>query len=368
MRPIAEVLLVLALLAGSGCRMEADPSPPYLLGLHLAETDGIEAYAWKLARAAELRARIVRIPVDWAALEPDERGGFDPDYLAEVRARFEWAEALGLEAVLLFAQSPAWANRDAPPSYPPHPDRYLDYADALARLVGAIGPDRIAAVEVWNEPNSVEFWGEIPEREGTYVLVPVDRAREYAELLNAAYQRMKATSPRLTVLGGSLAAADLDYLKALFEAGARMDALSLHPYARVDEREGPHYGRAQYPDQCNEEDPLAPPWCFEAGLDQVRAWLDASGRGDLPLWLTEFGVGSSDEWGDSGSEEEQRKHLAIALDLLEAHARRWRIRAAIWYRLQDEDDPEDGSTDPMGLLRTDGSKKPAAELFQERAP
>ncbi len=345
------------------CQSTAPPAEsPYLPGLHLAETADLASYQVKLARAADLKAGIVRIPADWAVLEPSGPDGFDPAYLAELEGRFQRAEELGLKAVLLFAQSPTWANAGAHPAYPPLPDYYDDYADALVRLVEAIGPERIAAVEGWNEPNSIEFWGEVEPREGTYVLVPLRYASEYAELLNAAYDALKARFPELTVLGGSLASADLDYLKALFAAGARMDALSLHPYARVDERTGPHYGRAQYPDQCNAEDPLSPPWCFEAGLDQIRAWLNQNGRAELPLWLTEFGVGSSDAWGDAGNEAEQRKHLGIALDLLEAHARRWRVRAAIWYRLQDEGE------DKMGLFREDGSEKPAAALFRERAP
>ncbi len=345
------------------CQSTAPPAEnPYLLGIHLAETADLASYQIKLARAADLKAGIVRIPTDWAVLEPDEAGQFDAAYLAELEGRFQRAEELGLKAVLLFAQSPAWANGNAHPAHPPLANHDADYADALVRLVAAIGPERIAAVEVWNEPNSIEFWGEVEAREGTYVLVPLRHAREYAELLNAAYDALKSRFPELVVLGGSLASADLDYLKALFDAGARMDALSLHPYARVDEREGPHHGRAQYPDQCNAEDPLAPPWCFEAGLDQIRDWLNRNGRAELPLWLTEFGVGSSDAWGDAGSEAEQRKHLEIALDLLEAHAPRWRVRAAIWYRLQDEGEDE------MGLLSEDGSEKPAAALFRKRAP
>ena len=356
------LILALAVLI-TGCQGAKPPARgPYLLGVHLAETANLAAYQEKLARAAGLGADVVRIPTDWAALEPSGPGSFDPEYLAELKGRFQNAEALGLKAVLLFAQSPAWANAGAHPAYPPLPDYYDDYADALVRLVEAIGTERIAAVEVWNEPNSIEFWGEVEPREGTYVLVPLTHAREYADLLNNAYDALKARFPELTVLGGSLASADLDYLNALFAAGARMDGLSLHPYARVDERTGPHYGRAQYPDQCNAEDPLSPPWCFEAGLDQIRAWLNQNGRAELPLWLTEFGVGSSDAWGDAGNEAEQRKHLGIALDLLEAHARRWRVRAAIWYRLQDEGE------DKMGLFREDGSEKPAAALFRERAP
>ena len=351
----------LAVLLFAACRSEAPP-PPYLLGVHVAETEAPAAFSARLDRAAALGARVVRVPVDWAALEPEKRGTFDPAYLSEVRARFVHAEELGLLAVLLLSQSPPWASGSDDPPDPPRPEHYADFADALVRLVEAVGPERVAAVEVWNEPNSIEFWGNVKPREGTYVLVPLDYAREYAGLLNATYDAIKRRFPELPVLGGSLAGADLEYLKALFKAGAKMDALALHPYAGPDERDGSHHGFAQYPNQCNEEDPLSPPWCFEGGLDWIREWLYETGRAELELWLTEFGVASGREWGEAGSEEEQARHLAIALDLLEKHAPRWKVRASLWYRLVDE------GGDRYGLLREDGSEKPAARVFRERAP
>ena len=336
--------------------------PPYLLGVHVAETEAPATFLTRLERAAKLGARAVRVPVDWAALEPEKRGTFDPAYLSEVRARFLRAEELGLLAVLLLSQSPPWASGSEHPPDPPRPEHYADFAGALVQLVAAVGPSRVAAVEVWNEPNSMQFWGVNEPRKYTYVLVPLRYARAYAGLLNATYDAMKRRFPTIPVLGGSLAGTDLDYLKALFKAGARMDALAVHPYTSPDERDGPRFGLVQYPDQCNEEDPLSPRWCFARGLDWIRAWLDAMGRGNLELWLTEFGAASGGEWGEAGSEAEQAKHLEIALDLLEKHAPRWKVRAALWYRLVDEGD------DRYGLLREDGSKKPAAEVFKRRAP
>ena len=356
---------LLFLLGLTACAAAPGPAAeaPYLLGVHIAETARPADFLEQLDRAAELGARAVRVPVDWAALEPDQKGRLDAAYLSEVRDRFLRAERLGLAAVLLLSQSPAWANGNAEPPYPPKPEHYADFADALVRLVEAVGPERIAAVEVWNEPNSIEFWGYVKPREGTYVLAPLRYAREYAALLNAAYDAMKRRFPELPVLGGSLASADTAYLDAMLAAAARFDHLAVHPYAGPDEREGPHYGRAQYPDQCNEEDPLTPPWCFEQGLRGLRAFLDARGRAETELWITEFGVGSSAEWGDAGSEAEQAKHLRIALGLLNGGlARELRIPVALWYRLRDEGE------DRFGLYREDGRLKPAGAAFKELAP
>lgn len=345
------------------------PSHELLLGVHAAEAGSAAEYAAKLDRAAALRLRAVRVPVDWAQLEPDAPGAFDAAYLDELKSRVADARERGLGVVVLFAQSPAWASgHPDEPGYPPDPDHLDDYAGALVRLAGALetaGP--VLAWEVWNEPNSTEFWPAYAGRErgGTYVLVPLEAAAEYAALLEAAYTAMKQAHPQAVVLGGSLASADVAYLEALWRAfGDRMpmDALALHPYARVDERAGPHYGYAQYPDQCNEDiDDLSPPWCFERGLERVRGFLKARGF-DRPLWLTEFGVSSADAWGDAGSEAEQAKHLEIALDILERRAGPddLNVAAAIWYCLDDED------SDLFGLYREDGSLKPAGERLRER--
>ena len=364
-------LLVLTLLLQAGCAPAEDGPEErgLLLGVHAAETRTPAGYAARLDRAAALGLGAVRVPVDWARLEPDGAGTFDPVYLDELKTRVADARARGLEVVVLLAQSPGWASgHPEEPAYPPAPEHRADYARALVRLADellAAGPVR--AWEVWNEPNSTEFWPDYAgrEREGTFVLVPLEAATEYAALLREAHAAMKRAHPDAVVLGGSLAAADVAYLEALwraFGADVPLDALALHPYTRPDEREGPHYGYAQYPDQCNEDiDDLSPPWCFQRGLELVRAFLQAQGF-DRPLWLTEFGVSSADAWGAAGSEAEQAKHLEIALDILDrrAGADDLNVAAAIWYRLDDEGE------DLFGLYREDRSLKPAGERLRER--
>ena len=356
----------------AGCTTTPEPiddSIPILPGVHIAEKGTPSEYTEGLDMARYIDAQIVRIPVDWAALEP-EPGRFDSTYLEEVKQRVVEAYIRDIAVILMFAQSPYWANGDNDPPFPPLPSHYGDFARALLHLYSSIPQEYredILAIEVWNEPNSIEFWPTYTQpREGTFVLVPLEAAFEYAELLDSTYTIVKDSFPDIRILGGSMASADVEYLRILLDQRAErvnFDALSVHPYARVDEVDSAHYGYAQYPDQCNESDPLSPPWCFQQGLEDIFSTLEEYGLGDMEIWITEFGVSSGYGWGDAGGEEEQMRHLEIAMDILEG----WRtegiynIRAFVWYRLMDEVE------DSFGLYREDGTLKPAGEVFRERA-
>jgi hypothetical protein len=186
-----------------------------------------------------------------------------------------------------------------------------------------------------------------------FVLIDLAAAEEYAALLGITYDTMKQAYPTMTILGGSLASADTEYLDAMYaawgEGPAKFDHLALHPYSRVDGEAGPHHGKAQYPDQCNASDNLAPPWCYKQGVANIRQLLDAKGHSNKEIWFTEFGTSSSSEYGHAGNEGEQQEHMKRALDILSE----WfsmndamKIPVAITYRLEDE------GSDLFGLYET----------------
>ena len=90
-------------------------------------------------------------------------------------------------------------------------------------------PGKIAAVEIWNEPNAISFYTPKPDPSG------------YVDLLKAAYPKVKAVDPSVVVLGGSMgsitdvagkAINPVAYLSQMYAAGARpyFDALTFHPY------------------------------------------------------------------------------------------------------------------------------------------
>lgn len=371
LKPTATLLLAL-LAAGCSSPDSHDDEPLPAFGVHVAETETDDAYGERLQLAQSLSLDLVRIPVDWARLEP-EPGRFDEGYLQSIRSRMSQLAALNMKAIMLFAQSPPWANGGQAPAYPPTAAHYASYANALVRLIRSLEDhrDRIRAWEIWNEPNSIEFWPSWPQpRAGSHVLVLLDAAREYARLLQTTRDAIVHNDLDTPLLGGSLASADTDYLSMLFQTWGSevpMTGLALHPYTRVDERPGSHHGLAQYPNQCNPEDDLSPPWCFEQGLENIRILLNDEGLGALPIWITEFGVASGDGWGEAGSEEAQARHLSLALEILKQHSGKQdlNVAAALWYRLMDEDAhlPEG---DRFGLYREDGSMKPAAGILRER--
>ena len=102
------------------------------------------------------------------------------------------------------------------------------YGDFVAKFVARY-PGKIAAVEIWNEPNAISFYTPKPDPSG------------YVDLLKAAYPKVKAVDPSVVVLGGSMgsiidvagkAINPVAYLSQMYAAGARpyFDALTFHPY------------------------------------------------------------------------------------------------------------------------------------------
>jgi hypothetical protein len=158
-------------------------------------------------------ASIDRVELRWDEVEPlpGERRWARFDRL------FDAAERWGLSVLPVLIGAPHWAVGDAadagagPPTDWPAWQRFA--ADAAARYGG-----RVAAWEVWNEPNIREFW------RGT-----VD---QYARLLRLAYPSLSRTAP---VLLGGMVQDDGSWLRALVRAEAPFDAVAWHVYGDAAE-------------------------------------------------------------------------------------------------------------------------------------
>ncbi len=143
------------------------------------------------------------------------------------------AQARGLKVVMTVLETPCWAS-SAPETlkqrctgawwergvaqYPP--SDYRNYGDVARWLTVRYGSS-LAAFEVWNEPNlGSRFW------------ISAEPARDYARLLKAAYIEVRNGRSGVPVLGGALAAADREFLDALYAHGIRgyYDGISVHPY------------------------------------------------------------------------------------------------------------------------------------------
>jgi polysaccharide biosynthesis protein PslG len=344
------VLVVLAAAAPAG-------AAPQLLGAQSHAT-------WSSISPAEMRreldmlasagGKVVRTDISWSSLETEGKGRFSPWYVERLDSFIAHAESRGIQVIGTLTSTPCWAS-SAPEEKKQGcsgawwdrevsqyaPNQPADFADAAAWVARRWG-HRLAALEIWNEPN-------IPEHR---FLIAPDNAQAYAELLRAAYPRIKANAPGLPVLGGALAFSDERFLERLYELGVKdsFDGLSLHPY---NEWRDP-------------DDPWKPEWrmyTFLTGVPAMHAVLRAHGDGHKSLWLTELGFsscGNGDRW--CVSEQQQATYVADSLRIV----RGWPfVEAAVIYNLRNKGSNPTDREDQFGLLHHDFTPKPAFGAFAD---
>jgi hypothetical protein len=196
--------------------------------------------------------------------------------------------------------------------------------------------------ELWNEPYT--------ERYSTGGVDPV----RYAKLVRAAIEQGRAANPRARwLMAGELDYADAsgaahDWLAAIDAADPRLaadvDGIAVHPYAFVapTARGG-----------------VAVRYRFDRMAAIVRG-LARRGAPNTPLWITELGWSTCGLRPDCTSEHDQAQWLADVAAALRRPPLAGHVQALFVYHLRDF--PGRGGDDReahYGLLRTDGSRKPA---------
>jgi hypothetical protein len=349
--PVAAVAVLaavlMALVAAAPARADA-PVPGVQAHLLWSGVDAADADR-QLDAAAGAGARLVRVDVGWASLEPAGKGRWSAWELSRLDHVVAAAARRGLRLLLTLWETPCWAS-SAPESLRQGcagawwergvqrhaPADARDYADALAFLAARYR-GRVAAWEIWNEPNAASYLrSEAP-------------ARDYAALVRASYGPAKAADPAATVVAGSLMWADFAFADALYAHGiaGHFDAFSVHPYS----------------DDRSPLDPGLDRWIsgsFVRGVEAVRRTMLARGD-DRPLWLTEFGWSTTstrggESWLSGVDEATQARYVAEAL----AQLRRWSfVAVGVYYELIDTGTDRSSTIENFGLLRHDGTPKPA---------
>jgi beta-xylosidase len=189
----------------------------------------------------------------------------------------------------------------------------------------------IEAVMLWNEPNNKSHWD--PELDPEWSLL--------AQMVNIAGRSIGASHPSVPRVLGGISPIDSHFIRRLEAAGVlqNVDVLAVHGF------------------------PL------DWNLWQIDEWPDRlaeiQGLSNLPVWVTEVGASSF------GAEEVQRWALQRTAQLLAGRTPR-----VHWYSLYDLPHAWEATTRHkeaegssyfrhfyMGLLREDGSPKPAVGEF-----
>jgi beta-xylosidase len=194
----------------------------------------------------------------------------------------------------------------------------------------------IEAVKLWNEPNNLSHWD-----------FELDQGWEiFARTVHAAAAAIRAERPHLTRVLGGISPIDPGFLRNMAAQGGLDDVevVAVHGF----------------PLDWNH-------WTIHEWPDKLREVEEVTSR---PVWVTEVGVSTF------GAEEVQEFGLRRTAELLLG-----RVPRVHWYSLYDlprawpattRHREAEGSSYYrhfyLGLLREDGSPKPAIAQFPEYAP
>lgn len=223
----------------------------------------------------------VREVFDWCELEHDGRGQYWDQ--ANNRPSFQKydfiVDQLTQAHIRILARldnAPAWSSpgvgtgqcRRGPPT---DLNTYTDFV----RKVTTQYRGKLAAVQIWNEPNLSEEWGSLPVN-----------VVQYTDMLKRSYAAAKDGDPNVLVVTATLAPtletdlsvglSDLAFYDQMYQAGAKgfFDVLGVNVYG-LDQ---PPDDRRASPERINVSRPLL-----------VRQIMEQHDDEKTPMWATEFG-------------------------------------------------------------------------------
>jgi hypothetical protein len=172
----------------------------------------------------------------------------------------------------ILAYTPAWARPacGSPQCPPKDPAAFAKFS---AQAAVHFAPMGLQAWEVWNEPNTKQFWQSGAD------------AGAYTRMLQAAYTAIKLANPQAIVVAGGLSPqatgdgnmSELDFLQGIYAAGGKgfFDAVADHPYT--------------YPLVPSNSTGQAWSRMSQTAVS-LRSIMTANGDSVKKIWITEFGA------------------------------------------------------------------------------
>ena len=327
---------------------------------------GVQAFLWWRPDLAQRDLNLVQSmdfgwvkqSFAWRDIEGIEKGKYDwwhPDQIVQA------TEDKDLNLLVRIDRQPFWSqgpNADLKNNTPPTDlGDFGDFCGVLAdRYRG-----RIAAYQIWNEPNLSREWGDQPP----------DPA-EYAALLKICYEAIKAADPEAIVVSAGLAPTgtglpvampDTEFLQGMYDAGSAdyFDVLGLNapgykapPETSPEEAESnPDYGGGR--------------WFAFRHVEDMREIMVANGDGDKQAAILELGwttdqINPEYAW-HAVSEEEQAEYLVRAYQYAEENWEPW-IGLMVTIYIADPDwSPEENEQWWWAITYPDGSHRLAYDAL-----
>ena len=286
-------------------------------GTHLHFHGGEERIDNLIGTLAGIGIGHVRADVGWWATE-SEPGVYNYEDVT-VNAMEEYAK-VGIDALQLPVYSNPLYDNGLTPSTPEGLKAYANFASDLLNEFPNVGKD----VEVYNEFDHTFNNG---------VCGPTPEC--YMDMLKVTSEHMKSIDPETTVVGPGNAGMGfkLDWLQKFVDLGGLnyVDAVSAHPYTQP-----------------------AAPEALAADLDTIQQMiLDANNGVAKPIWLTEMGWATREDWV---SDQSQADYLVRVMALSFGHG----VERFYSYEAADSSLVADNIESNFGLFEASTSFVPSA--------
>jgi hypothetical protein len=302
---------------------------------------GMQAFLWWRPEVAQRDLELIRDAgfnwvkqsFSWREIEGSGKGQFD--WTTSDRLVEQTESVGGLHLIARLDGDPTWASGQPYPNdqdiIMSPPQNIQDYAD-FCRAIATRYKGRIAAYQVWNEPNLKREWGGQPPSPAGYV-----------ELLRVCTEAIRQSDPDAIIISAGLAPTtrwddvampDTEFLKRMYQAGAQpyFDKLGAHGagYRAPPERDPGEV--AMDPAFYNQGDPNCPGdpcriYSFRH-VEDVRQIMVDHGDSGKQVVVLEFGwtmdarPNSPYAW-HAVSEETQADYFVRAYQYAKQHWQPW---------------------------------------------
>jgi hypothetical protein len=304
-------------------------SDPYLYNMSQADIDKT------LDTMLGMGVKDVRIMIPWAGVEM-YKGKYNWSAVDRV---VNSAATRGMGVLGIINSTPYWAaTNKVPISGHPDPNVYADFAGKVAQRYKG----KVAAYEVWNEPNGFKYWSNVD---------PV----KYTTMLKAAYSTIKAQDPTATVIGGvvgaglsfgNIAMNPVTFVDKMYQngAGGYFDALSFHPY---------HYKLKFSAGKTVTNSPYKQ-------LEALRALMVKNGDSSKLIWNTEYGQPSTAALGGEATQ------AAFIQDMLTTWSKLSYVGPVYLFTTRDLKANSTVTNDNFGLFKFDWTPKASATVTKNQ--
>ncbi len=288
---------------------------------------GIQAFLWwkpeitkrDLTLIQQMGFTWVKQSFAWRDIEPQQKGHFEwqlaDDVVRRVGKRGDLKLLARIDRQPLWSQAPGTPNLDNAP--PANLQDFGDFCYALAdRYKG-----KIAAYQVWNEPNLAREWGN-----------QLPNPAQYVELLKVCYVAIKRADPNALVISAGMAATgtssneampDGVFIEQMYQAGAA-------PYFDLLGVNAPGYKAPpeMSPDEVAQRPDLGGQRFFAfRHVEDIRKIMEKYGDIDKQIAILEFGwttdpLHAAYAW-HAVTEEQQADYLVRAYQYAYEHWSPW---------------------------------------------